>query len=114
MKILDTEINLLENLKLSIKKYKLFWLLFLISAVFDALSTYYFIAIDGIEHEANDLIRNLVYYLGIAPGVIVGKLLQLIAALVFSSLSFKLSRAILLLFSALNFLATFHNLSSTL
>lgn len=114
MKILDSEVKLLENVKLSLFSHKIFWLLFLISVILDVLSTYYFMHIDGIEHEANILIRSLAYTLGILQGVIVGKSLQIVTALIFCSLSFKLSRAILLLFITLNLLASFHNLSSVL
>ena len=114
MKILDTEVQLVDNLKKSLLHYKIFWLLFLISVILDVLSTYYFMKVDGIEHEANKLIRSLAYTLGVFPGVVVGKSLQIVAALIFCSLSFKLSRTVLLLFIALNLLASFHNLSFTL
>jgi hypothetical protein len=112
MKILDKEVHLYENIEQSINQYKVFWLIFIISIILDTVSTYFFMKIDGIGTEANVLIKNLAYFLGIIPGVIIGKSLQFIAAIIFTSLSLKYSRAILLLFTALNLLASFHNFSS--
>jgi hypothetical protein len=110
MKILDEEIPLTENLKASIINYRFLWMFLIISAVLDFLSTIYFIHFEGIEKEANLVIRWLAYTIGLYPGVALGKSLQLLSALAFSALSLKYSRAILMVMIGLNFLAVIQNL----
>ena len=110
MKILDEDIPLLDNLKKSVQFYWLLWLILLVSIVLDTVTTVIFMQGDGISFEANLLIRWLALTFGIIPGVIFGKALQLVAALGFSALSLKYSRAILMLLTALNILAVYHNL----
>jgi len=110
MIILDEEVLLKKNLIQSYKLYKMFWLILLITIILDSLTTMLFMQKDGIHFEANFLIRWLALHMGIAPGVIVGKFLQLVAAIGFSALSLKYSRAILLLLALLNLLAIYHNL----
>jgi len=109
MKILDEEIQLIENVKSSWKKNKPLWLLFFFTIFLDSLTTIRFMLIESIDREANILIRWLAENIGIVKGVIIGKFLQIIAALGFSALSIKYSRAILLLLIGLNLLAAYHN-----
>jgi len=66
--------------------------------------------VDGIDHEANIIIRWLALMIGIVPGVIIGKCLQLVSAIGFTALSLKYSRAMLILMISLNLLAAYHNL----
>lgn len=110
MLILEEEIDLFGNVKKSLIKYKYLWVILFISIVLDCLTTIKFMHNDSISSEANIFIRWLSNTFGIISGVILGKFLQIIAALGFSSLSFKHSRAILLLLLSLNFLAAYHNL----
>lgn len=110
MKILDEEIPLIENLMKSFGRYKYLWLLLMVSIVLDSLSTVWFMYNEGIKFEANILIRYLAMTLGIIPGVILGKSLQVLTAVIFSALSLKHSRAVLILLLCLNLLATYHNL----
>jgi hypothetical protein len=69
-----------------------------------------FISRYGVRVENNAIVRWLANTLGIVPGVLVGKCLQLFAAIGFSALSLKLARAILLLIVLLNFVAILINL----
>lgn len=110
MKILDEEIPLAENIKASFINYWYLWVLLLLSAILDFASTIYFIHFEGIEKEANLMIRWLAYSLGVYPGVALGKLLQLFSAMAFSALSLKYSRAILMVMIGLNVLAVIQNL----
>lgn len=110
MLILDEEIDLVGNIKKSLVKYKYLWMILIISIVLDCLTTIKFMHNESISREANIIIHWLANTFGIIPGVIFGKFLQIIAALGFSSLSFKYSRAILLLLLLLNLLAVYHNL----
>lgn len=110
MKILDTNIELANNLKSSLKRYRYGWLILLITMLLDFATTIYFMQNKGIHLEQNLAVRWLAYNIGIVPGVLIGKFLQLCSALGLSALSFKLSRAILLLVILLNLLAVFINL----
>ena len=73
--------------------------------ILDFISTVYFMHNKGIHLEQNLAVRWLAYNMGIIPGVITGKVLQLFSVLCLSALSLKLSRAILLLIILLNLLA---------
>ncbi|MBL4660162.1 MAG: hypothetical protein JKY19_07385 [Alcanivoracaceae bacterium] len=110
MKILDEDIALLDNLKKSFCRYWFLWLVLLVTIVLDSVTTVVFMQDDGISFEANLLIRWLALTLGIIPGVVFGKALQLVAAMAFSALSLKHSRAILMLLTALNLFAIYYNL----
>jgi len=109
MKILEQEIPLQKNLINSFKTNRIFWLLLILSEILDFLSTVAFMNQDGIEFEANAVIQWLALHFGIKTGVFFGKSLQFFAASCFSALSLKYSRAVLILFIALNLLATLHN-----
>ncbi len=110
MKILDEEIPLFENLKKACLHFWFFWLLLILTQIMDSVSTIMFMFEEGIKREANPVIRWLAENMGIIQGVLLGKSLQFIVALCFSALSYKLSRAVLLLLISLNLLATYHNL----
>ncbi len=111
MRILDSEVPLIENIKQSLVRYWVLWLLLLLTIVLDCLTTIRFMFLGGIELEANLVVRWLAERLGLVQGVIVGKTLQLVAAIGFSALSFTYSRAILILLISLNLLAVYHNLN---
>lgn len=110
MRILDNEIPLKENLKASFHQYWYLWLILLATALFDFTTTLSFMQQDGIEFEKNLVVRWLANTLGIVPGVLIGKSLQLLAAMIFSALSLKLARATLLLILLLNVMAIIVNL----
>lgn len=110
MRILDEEIPLKENLTTSFRKYWYLWIILLVTAFLDFVTTLLFMQNDGIQFERNLLIRWLAYTLGIVPGVFIGKSLQILAAIVFSALSLKLARATLLLILLLNLVAVIVNL----
>jgi len=110
MKIVDSEINVYENIKKSVNTHRVFWLIFIITVILDYITTLNFMYQDGVEQEKNSLVRWLATTMGIATGVFVAKSLQVFAVIAFSALSFRLSRAILLLVIMLNLLAVFINL----
>lgn len=110
MQILDSEVPLIENIKQSLACYWVLWVVLLLTTVLDSLTTIRFMYLEGIEFEANLVVRWLAEGLGIVQGVMVGKALQLIAAIGFSALSFAYSRAILILLISLNLLAVYHNI----
>jgi hypothetical protein len=110
MLILGEEISLKDNLLRSYREHRLLWTILLVTIAFDFATTIFFMSEYGIRVEKNVIIRWLAYTFGIFPGVFIGKCLQLLPALGFSALSFKLSRAILLLIVMLNFVAILVNL----
>lgn len=109
MNILDEEVSLRDNLRYSLRNHWLLWILLIITAGFDFMTTLNFMWRDGIEFEKNAVVRNLAEALGIIPGVALGKSLQIVAALGFAALSKKLSRAVLLMIVLLNFWAIIVN-----
>jgi len=108
--VLDEEVSFAENLKSSFRRHWLLWALFFLTVFFDYFSTLYFMFVDGIETEANGVVRWLAYKFGVIVGVFLGKSLQVVAAIVFVSLTQKLARAVLLLLVLLNSLAVLNNL----
>lgn len=110
VRILDEEILFKENLKASFRLYWYLWLILLVTAFFDFVTTVLFMQEDGIQFERNFIIRWLVSTIGVLPGVFLGKFLQILAAIGFSALSLAFSRAILLLILLLNLVAVIINL----
>ncbi len=110
MLILGEPVALKENLLKSFREHQLLWTLLLVTIAFDFATTIFFMSQYGIRVEKNLIVRWLAYTFGIFPGVLTGKCLQLFPAVGFSALSFKLSRAVLLLIVLLNFFAIIVNL----
>ena len=110
MQILGEEVSLKANLLKSFRTHWFLWSALLVTACFDFISTLFFMSRSGIGVEKNMVVRWLAMTLGIVPGVLIGKSLQLFAAAAFSALSFKYSRAILLLIVLVNLLAIMANL----
>jgi hypothetical protein len=111
MRILDQDIQLKANLLNSFRKHWLLWSVLVVTAFLDFVTTYRFMTQYGIAVERNMVVRWLALNLGIVPGVLIGKSLQIFAAAAFSALSFKYSRAILLLIVGVNLLAILFNLT---
>ena len=110
MLILGGEVSLLKNLKTSFRCHWLLWMFFLLTVFLDYLSTLYFMFVDGVDTEANRVVRWFAYEFGVVVGVLLAKNLQVLAALAFVSLTQKLARAVLLLLVLLNALAVLNNL----
>jgi formate/nitrite transporter FocA (FNT family) len=110
VRILDEEIHIEANLKASFRLYWYLWLALFLTAFLDFGTTLLFMYEDGIQQEGNYIVRLLAYTFGIVPGVLLGKSLQIVAAVGFSALSLRMSRPILLLILLINFLAVIINL----
>ena len=102
MKLLGQSIPVRENLFFSLRRYTVWWVILLISMFFDALSTVAFVRELGVEREMNPLIRWLLRSLGLVPGLVIGKLLQLAAVAVFVSLDRRWGNLMLLIVIFLN------------
>ncbi len=110
MRILDEDIHMAANLKASFRLYWYLWLALFLTALLDFATTLLFMYQGGIGQEGNYIIRLLAYTFGIVPGVLLGKSLQIVATVGFSTLSLRMSRPILLLILLINFLAVIINL----
>ena len=110
MLILGEDVPLKENLLKSLRRHWFLWSVLVVTALSDFASTLLFMYQYGIAVERNAVVRWLALALGIIPGVAIGKSLQIFAAVAFSALSLKYSRAILLLIVLLNLVATVFNL----
>ena len=75
-------------------KYRTLLLFFLASALFDALSTTYFMTHTGPGLETNFYVRTLSYHYGIIVGPVIGKLYQLFALWGFSVITPRLTAMI--------------------
>lgn len=109
MRILDQEIPLKENLRYSFRRYRVWWIILLVTMVFDFLTTLYFVEKHGVETEGNSLVRWLIGNAGLAGGVFVAKMLQLLPVTVFASLHQKLGNVFLLIVVLFNFWAVVVN-----
>ncbi|MEW6998837.1 hypothetical protein AADZ86_14215 [Colwelliaceae bacterium BS250] len=109
MTILDQNVPLMPNMFFALQRHRTLWLLLILSALFDFITTINFMINDSIALEANLIIRYLAYQLGIFPGVFIGKLLQLFAGLCFCALTRHHSGLVLLLLILLNCVAIFIN-----
>lgn len=105
MRILGDQIALKANLQRSVTRYWYLWLVLLVTTYLDFKTTLSFMVNEGVHLERNPIIYWLVINLGILPGVIAGKALQLFAAAIFCALSPSLSWLVLLLLSLVNMIA---------
>ena len=110
MRLLGDEIHPRRNLRLALTRHRWWWAALVATAAMDFASTLSFMHAGGVHLEQNLLVRFLAETLGLVPGVLRGKLLQRVAALGFAALSFRLSRAVLLLLILLNLWAVLVNL----
>lgn len=102
MKILDSEINLKENLDFSLHRYRIWWVILLITIIFDYLTTLNFVSKLGVEAEANQVVGWLIKNLGLLSGLFIGKLLQLASVIIFVCLHQRLGNLFLLFTILLN------------
>lgn len=102
MKILGEEIPYKENLIFSFKRYLVWWLILLVTMVFDYLTTLFFVDKYGPGAEANLVVYWLIVNQGVVIGVLIGKLLQLISVIVFVGLHRRLGNLFLLIVILLN------------
>lgn len=102
MQILDQDIRVKENLLYSLNRYPVWWIILIITMVFDYLSTTVFVAKYGTQAEANIATRLLMENLNPHLGNLLGKLLQLVAVISLVSLSRRVGNFFLLFVILLN------------
>lgn len=96
MKVLDEEIPLRENLDYSLRRYTAWWVLLLATMVLDVVSTVGFVSALGLDKEANALAHLLMSRMGLLPGLLVAKALQLFAVTAIVSLSRRVGNLFLM------------------
>lgn len=102
MKILDSEIQLKKNLLFSLNRYLIWWIILLVTMIFDYLTTLYFVSMLGSDAEANQMVGWLIRNLGLHFGVFIGKSMQLVSVVLFVSLHQRLGNLFLLVVILLN------------
>ena len=110
MRILDQEIQLRENLRFSLTRYRAWWIVLLVTVVLDFFTTLNFIDKYGVAVEGNSVVSWLIQNLGLAGGVLIAKLLQLVSVTVFVSLHQKLGNVFLLVVVLFNVWAVVVNI----
>jgi uncharacterized protein YqgC (DUF456 family) len=102
MQILGEELSFKENLIFSLRRYRVWWLILFVTIIFDYLSTLYFVEKFGADTEANHVVRWLIENFGVLIGTFIGKLLQLVAVVLFVCLHRRLGNLFLLIVILLN------------
>ncbi len=102
MKVLDQEIRIAENIRYSLQRYRIWWVILIITMVFDFLSTTAFVAFFGPKAEANITTRLLMESINPAMGNLLGKLLQLLSVVCLVGLSRKAGNFFMLFVILLN------------
>jgi hypothetical protein len=100
--LLGQRILATDNIKYSLGRYRLWWLILIVTMGFDILTTSAFTTQHGIVAEGNLTTRGLMYLFGPTIGNILGKLLQLTATFGFVCLHRRLGNLFLLIVILLN------------
>jgi len=102
MKILDEETLPWENLAFSLKRYWYWWIILIVTMIFDYLSTTVFVSRYGIHSEGNLTTKFIMENLGPNLGNFIGKLLQLLSVVCLVCLSRRLGNFFLLFVVLIN------------
>ena len=102
MHLLGEEIDFKRNLHHSLTRYRTWWVILIITIIFDYLTTLNFVQAYGPSAEANQVVRWLIEGLGVYVGTAIGKSLQLIAVLTMVSLKQRMGNLFLLVVILLN------------
>lgn len=102
MQLLGEEIDFKGNLLYSFKRYRVWWVILLVTMVFDYLTTLNFVEVYGPKSEANLVIRWLIINTDVYIGTAFGKLLQLVSVMVMVSLKRRLGNLFMLVVILLN------------
>ena len=102
MRILDQDINLKDNLHFSFKRYPVWWVILIVTMVFDYISTSVFVAKYGTQAEANLITRLLMETINPYLGNLLGKLLQLVSVVCLVSVSRRMGNFFLLFVILIN------------
>jgi hypothetical protein len=110
MRILDSEVDLDANKYLLFTQYRLWFLLVILTALMDAVSTMVFMLRTGPHIETNILVKILGYTYGPIVGPLLGKLYQIFGVWVLSLFVPRLTRFVCLMVICFNTYAFVINL----
>lgn len=102
MRILDEKIKFRENLIFSINRYTVWWVILIVTMIFDYVSTSAFVAKFGTEAEANFTTRLMMENVNPYIGNLLGKLLQLISVICMAGFSRRVGNFFLIFIILLN------------
>ena len=102
MRLLGVKVTFKENIQYSIKRYRVWWAILLVTILFDIFTTYAFTSKYGIKAEGNFITKSWMLYLGPFYGNLIGKLLQLLSVVSFVGLHQRLGNIFLLFIILLN------------
>ena len=102
MNLFGEKIAFRENLQFSLQRYFVWWLILIVTMIFDIFTTFVFVSKYGIGAEANMTTKLLMLCFGSYFGNIIGKILQLISVVCFTGLHRRLGNIFLLFIILLN------------
>ena len=102
MWLLGKKIDFIGNIKFSLNRYTLWWIILLVTIVFDIFTTYAFVSKYGIRAEGNLMTKTWMSFIGPHWGNVLGKILQLVSVLFFVGLHKRLGNIFLLFVILLN------------
>ena len=86
MKFLGEHIRFRDNLNYSAKRYSIWWVILIVTILFDIFTTHGFVSKFGTNAEGNMITRLWMIYLDPLYGNILGKALQLLSVIFFVGL----------------------------
>lgn len=102
MRILGEDIAFRKNIAFSLRRYLVWWLILIVTMLYDLATTSAFVARYGADAEANMVTKWLMTAVSADLGNIVGKGLQLLAVIGFVGLHRRLGNFFLLFVILLN------------
>jgi hypothetical protein len=102
MKLLGVTVNFFENIKYSTNRYRVWWVILLVTILFDIFTTYAFTSKYGIKAEGNFFTKSWMLYAGPFYGNLIGKALQVLSVFFFAGLHQRLGNFFLLFIILLN------------
>lgn len=102
MKLLGENIPFREHIEYSLRRYRVWWVILVVTIVFDIFTTHAFISKFGVNAEGNAITQLLMKLAGPDLGNVIGKILQLIAVFFFVGLHQRLGNFFLLFIILLN------------
>lgn len=102
MKLLGENVDFKGNLKYSTERYTFWWLILLVTILFDIFTTYAFTSKYGLKAEGNLVTKYWMLSVGSFYGNLIGKIFQILSVLIFVSLHRRLGNIFLLFIILLN------------
>jgi len=109
MRVLDAEVDIRANSEFLWHRYHTWFVLLIVSAIADAFSTTWFMALIHPGAESNAVVRILSYTFGIVWGPVLGKSLQIAAVWLMCAVTPRLTPFVCTVIIFLNTFAVYVN-----